>query len=128
LISSAGFANPAGAAPWPLVVDWQIHDIRDAIFLFTKVKLKRQPYDMPPLTHSGKLDKFRQIFARERAIAAESTKLSGKLYPMRNRVLYPELRELFVIMPAAAVSERQVRRYLSQAKRFVNLLISQLGL
>ncbi|MFQ6040536.1 MAG: HEPN domain-containing protein [Candidatus Poribacteria bacterium] len=90
--------------------------------------LKRQPYDMPPLTHPGKLDRFRQIFARERQITAESTKLSGKLHPMRNRVLYPELRELFVIMPASAVSEKQVRRYLSQVKEFVNQLISQLRL
>ena len=90
--------------------------------------LKRQSSEMPPLTHTGKLDRFRQVFARERAIAAESTKLSGKLHPMRNRVLYPELRELFVIMPAESVSERQVRKYLSQVKEFVNRLIGQLGL
>jgi len=90
--------------------------------------LKRQSHVMPTLTHSGKLDKFRQIFSHERMIAAESTKLSGKLYPMRNRVLYPELRELFVVMPATTVSEKQVRRYLSQVKQFVNLLISQLEL
>ena len=27
LNKSSGFANPEGAAPRPLVVDWQIHDI-----------------------------------------------------------------------------------------------------
>ena len=42
--------------------------------------LKRQPSAMPPLAHLAKLDGFRQVFARERAIAAESTVLSGKLY------------------------------------------------
>jgi hypothetical protein len=44
-------------------------------------------------------------------------------------VLYPELRELLmVIMPAAAVSEKQVRSHLSKVKEFVNLLISYLKL
>ena len=47
---------------------------------------------------------------------------------MRNRTLYPELRELFVIMPAEVVSEKQVQRYLNQVKQFVTLLISHLKL
>jgi len=83
---------------------------------------------MPPLAHPAKLDRFRQIFAGERAIAERTVRLSSRLYSMRNRVLYPELRDLSVIILVAAVSEGQVRSYLSQVKQFVNLLISQLRL
>jgi len=91
--------------------------------------VKRQPYNMPPLQHLTKLSRFREVFAKERAIAAESISLSHKLHPMRNRVLYPEFREpLVVVVPAAAVSEKQVRGYFSRVKQFVNQLISQLGL
>lgn len=91
--------------------------------------IKREPYNLPPMPHLTKLDRFKQIFARERAISAESIRLSHKLHPIRNRVLYPEFRKLStIIMPAAAISEKQVRNYLNQVKQFVNQLISQLKL
>lgn len=91
--------------------------------------LKRQPYRKPPLPHLTKLERFKQVFARERGLVTESTRLSYRLYPIRNRVLYPELREFSaVIMPTAAVSEKQVRRYLSHVKQFANLLIGHLKL
>jgi HEPN domain-containing protein len=90
--------------------------------------LKRQPQNMPPLAHPAKLDRFRQIFANERVITERTIRLSSRLYSVRNRVLYPELRDLSIIIPITAVSERQARGYLSQVKQFVNLLISQLRL
>jgi len=54
--------------------------------------IKREPYNLPPMPHLTKLERFKQIFARERAISAESIRLSHKLHPIRNRVLYPEFR------------------------------------
>ncbi len=91
--------------------------------------LKRQPYSRPPFPHLTKLERFKQVFAQEREMIAISTQLSYRLHAIRNRVLYPELRELStVIMPAVAVSEKQVRGYLSNVKQFVNLLISRLKL
>ncbi|MBC8228630.1 hypothetical protein H8E77_03665 [bacterium] len=36
LTKSSGFANPEGAVPWPLVVDWQIHDIM-VMFLLVRI-------------------------------------------------------------------------------------------
>ena len=90
--------------------------------------LKRQPQSMPPPAHPAKLDRFRQIFSGERTIAERTIRLSSRLYSVRNRVLYPELRDLSVIIPITVVSERQVRGYLIQVKQFVNLLISHLRL
>ena len=91
--------------------------------------IKQEPSNLPPMPHLTKLDRFKQVFARERAISRESIRLSHKLHPIRNRVLYPEFRELStIIMPSEAISEKQVRNYLSQVKNFVNRLISQLKL
>lgn len=91
--------------------------------------LKRQPNNLPPIAHQTKLNRFQNLFAGERTVAQESAKLSNSLHSIRNRVLYPEFRELStVIMPAAAVSEKQARSYLSKVKQFVNLLISYLKL
>ena len=90
--------------------------------------LKRQPYNMPPLPHPTKLHRFLHIFAKDSRLVAESVKFSHALSKMRNRVLYPELREEKVITPIAAVSARQVQKYLSQVKQFVNLIITRLGI
>ena len=91
--------------------------------------LKRQPNNLPPISHQTKLNRFQNIFAGERTVAQESAKLSNSLHSIRNRVLYPEFRELStVIMPVSAVSEKQARSYLSKVKQFVNLLISYLKL
>ena len=102
--------------------------------------LKRQPNNLPPMAHQAKLNRFQNLFASERTVAQESAKLSNRkpkasvnkvnsLHSIRNRVLYPEFRELStVIMPASAVSEKQARSYLSKVKQFVNLLISYLTL
>ena len=91
--------------------------------------LKRQPNNLPPMAHQTKLNRFQNLFASERIVAQESAKLSNSLHSIRNRVLYPEFRELStVIMPVAAVSEKQARSYLSKVKQFVNLLISYLTL
>ena len=91
--------------------------------------VKRQPYNLPPIAHQTKLNRFQNVFAAERAIAQVAAKLSNSLYSIRNRVLYPEFRELLtVIRPAAAISEKQMRGYLSRVKQFVNQLIIQLKL
>jgi len=91
--------------------------------------LKRQPNNLPPIAHQTKLNRFQNLFAGEQTVAQESAKLSNSLYSIRNRVLYPEFRELSaVIMPASAVSEKQARSYLNKVKRFINLLVSHLKL
>ena len=90
--------------------------------------LKRQPYNMPPLPHSTKLNRFLHVFAKDTTLVASSVKLSPALSNIRDRALYPEWCEETVITPSAAVSARQVRKYLSQVKEFVNLIITQLSL
>ena len=89
--------------------------------------LKQQPYNMPPFPHPTKLKRFLNIFANDTTLVAESIKLSHTLLKVRNRVLYPELREKRVITPVAAVSARQVQKYRRQVKQFVNLVITRLG-
>jgi len=89
--------------------------------------LKQQPYNMPPLAHPTKLNRFLHVFAKDTRIIMESAKLSPYLLNMRNRVLYPELRRSTVIVPSAAVSAQQVQNYLSRVKQFVNLVITRLG-
>ncbi|HIE30417.1 TPA: hypothetical protein EYP66_24415 [Candidatus Poribacteria bacterium] len=90
--------------------------------------LKRQPYNTPPLAHSTKLNRFLHVFAKDTRLVMEAARLSPYLLKMRNRVLYPELRPSAVIVPSAAVSARQVQNYLSKVKRFVNLVITKLGI
>jgi hypothetical protein len=90
--------------------------------------LKRQPYNMPPLAHPTKLNRFLHVFAKDTRLVMASAKLSPYLLNMRNRVLYPELRSSTVIVPSAAVSARQVQNYLSRVKQFVNLVITRLGI
>jgi HEPN domain-containing protein len=90
--------------------------------------LKWQPYNTPPQVHSTKLNRFLNVFAKDTMLVAESIKLSHTLLTMRNRVLYPELREKSVIPPSAAVSARQVQKYLSQVKQFMNVISTRLGL
>ena len=90
--------------------------------------LKWQPYNTPPQVHSTKLNRFSNVFAKDRMLVAESIKLSHTLLKMRNRVLYPELRRKKVITPVAAVSARQVQKYLSQVRQFVNLVTTRLDL
>ena len=90
--------------------------------------LKRQSYTMPPLVHATKLNRFFNIFAKDTMLVAESVKLSHTLLTMRNRVLYPELREKRVVTPVAAVSARQVQKYLRQVRQFVNLVTTRLEL
>jgi HEPN domain-containing protein len=90
--------------------------------------LRRQPDNMPPQVHSTKLNRFLHIFAKDTVLFAASSKLSPTVLKMRNRVLYPELKEKRVITPSAAVSVREIQKYLSQVKQFVNLIIARLGL
>ena len=90
--------------------------------------LKQQPNHMPPLAHSTKLNRFRHVFAKDTVLVDASVKLAHTLLSVRDRVLYPELREELVIIPSAAVSARQVQRYLSQVRGFVNLISARLGL
>ena len=90
--------------------------------------LKRQPYNMPPLPHATKLNRFLHVFAKDTTLFAASSNLSPTLLKMRDRALYPELREKGVITPVAAVSARQVQKYLRQVKQFVNLIITRVGL
>lgn len=74
--------------------------------------LKRQPDNMPPQVHATKLNRFSNVFAKDKMLVAESIKLSHTLLKMRNRVLYPEVRRKKVIIPSAAVSARQVHNYI----------------
>ena len=90
--------------------------------------LRRQPDNIPPQVHATKLNRFLHIFAKDTMLVAASAQLSSPLLKIRNRVLYPELRKERVISPSAAVSARQVQKYLSQVKQFVNLIIARLGL
>ena len=90
--------------------------------------LKQQPYNMPPLAHPTKLNRFLYVFAKNTRLVMESAKLSPYLLNMRNRVLYPELRRSTVIVPSAAVSAQQVQNYLSRVKQFMNLVITKLGI
>ena len=90
--------------------------------------LKQQPYNMPPLAHPTKLNRFLHVFAKDTRLITESAKLSPYLLNMRNRVLYPELRRSTVIVPSAAVAVQQVQNYLSRVKQFMNLVITRLGI
>ncbi|MBM3239238.1 HEPN domain-containing protein [Candidatus Poribacteria bacterium] len=90
--------------------------------------LKQQPYNMPPLAHPTKLNRFLHVFAKDIILTLESAKLSPYLLNMRNRVLYPELRRSTVIVPSAAISYQQVQNYLSRVKQFVNLVTTKLGI
>ena len=90
--------------------------------------LRRQSDNMPPPVHSTKLNRFLNVFAKDTLLVVEAATLSHTLLNMRDRALYPEIREETVITPSAAVSARQVQKYLAQVKQFVNLIVTQVGL